>query len=231
MRELRKNPKREPWFTKRIAVLTAEKDSERQAKAQLQRENEALRALLEGKPASSASEAAPEAPAAPKATIPQSQDEFTRAVEAAAAQKLAADRFNEQCNTVFTKGQETFPGKFEQAVGTLNAAGVLSPGNQTFLEAVLSTEAPEQVLFKLGNSPEEAMRLASLPPTQMAVAMDRMARELTTQSPKPSSAPTPIAPVNGTRTTRPFDPSDKDIPYATWIKEHEKQVAARKAAR
>ena len=223
-------PKREPWFTKRIGVLTAEKQAERQAREQLQRENEALKALLEGKPAPNPSEADPEAPRAPKSPTQQTQADFEKAVEAAAAQKLAIERFNAECDKVWNKGQETFPGKFDAAVANLRAAGAIRADSTDFVQAVLATEAPEQVLFKLGSEPEEAMRLASLPPTQMAVAMDRMARELTSAPVKTSAAPAPIAPVNGTRTAKAFDPADKDIPYPEWLRQREKQVAAKKAA-
>jgi hypothetical protein len=218
-------PKREPWFTKRIGILTAERQSERQAKEQLARENEALKALLNGKmPAT-------ETPAEPvrETAAPVAQSDFDKAVAARAAAIAAQATFDAQCNTVASKGAEAFPGKFDAAVANLNAAGVMT---NPFLEAAFSTDAPEQVLFKLGNEPEEAMRLASMSPTQMAVTMDRMARELTVKTPaKTSDAPNPITPVSGVRTTKPFDAADKEVPYATWIKEREKQVAARRANR
>lgn len=216
-------PKKEPWFTKRIGVLTAEKQAERQAREQLQKENEALKALI-GKPQGDPPPAdAPSPSAAP-------QDDFQKAVASAAAAQVALQRFNEQCDAVAQKGATLFPGKFDQAVANLNAAGVIRRDDSTFLEAALATESPEQVIFKLGNEPEEAMRLASLPPTQLAVALDRMARDLTKAPEKTSDAPAPLTQVNGTRTTKPFDPADPSVPSSTWMREREKQVQARKNA-
>lgn len=205
--------KRTPWFQKRINELTAARRAESAAKEQLQRENEALKAML------------PKGDDG-KTPAPAAQD-FDTAVTARAEAMRRTDEFNRASAAVYDKGVAAFPGKFETAIANLQAAGVLAADNTGFLEAALVTEAPERVLYELGQNPEEAMRLASLPAPQLAIALDRMARD--TKDKPISATPAPITPLATARASKAFDPSDtKATDMRTWLREREKQIAANK---
>lgn len=215
-------PKQTPWFQKRIDELTAEKYAERAAKDQLTRENEALKALV-AKPDT-------EAQAAEKPeTAAKAPDDFEKAVEARVAAQMAQQSYNSQAQAVWNSGVEMYGAKFPEAIGNLDAAGVGPKENLPFIQTAFATEAPGQLLYALGSDPEEAMRIASLPPTQMAIAMDRMARELKATTPKTSAAPAPIAPVNGVRAAKTFDPADTSSDMKTWMEQREKQLAKKRA--
>lgn len=219
--------KRVPWFQKRINELTAARRAEESAKNQLRTENEALKAMLAPAPKV---EGAPPAADTPK-TAPVPPQDFDKAVEERAAAMLRQQDFNRQSANVYQKGLTAFPGKFDGALQNLQAAGVYSDQDMSFVEAAMATEAPEHLLYALGNNPEEAMRLAALPQTQRAIALDRMARDLKTPPVSTSNAPPPVTPISGARTSRPFDASDTKTPTELWMKERNKQVAALKAAR
>ena len=204
--------KRTPWFQKRINELTAARRASDAAKEQLTRENEALKAML---PKGDGEKPAP--------VVPQ---DFDAAVAARAEALRRTEEFNRASAEAYDKGVAAFPGKFPGAIANLQAAGVLSADNTAFVEAALATESPERVLYELGNNPEEAMRLASLPAAQLAVALDRMARDM---KDKPiSSTPAPITPLSTSRVAKAFDHNDVKVPLDAWIREREKEVAANK---
>jgi hypothetical protein len=124
--------------------------------------------------------------------------EEVRAEEAQKREKIdrqaAEKEFNDACNVTFDKGAETFgKDEFEESTDTLQLLGM----NARHVEAALATDAPERVLFLLGQDPEEAKRVFALPPLKMAAAMAKIASSRPRTAAKVSAAPAPIRTVDG----------------------------------
>ncbi len=150
-------------------------------------------------------------------------------VDKRAAELLAVRTFNEKCDTVWAKGEKDFGEGFKDNVGMLRALGVMQV---PFVEAVMETAAPERVLNALGADPDEAVRIASLPPIRQAIALDRMAAKLATPAkPQISKVPAPINTLDGSGKAIPTiydnDLSDDDY-YAIREKEREAHFNARR---
>lgn len=146
-------------------------------------------------------------------------------IEKAAAELLARQTFDQKCNDTFAKGSEAF-GKegFSESLGMLQALGVMSVD---FLQAALETAAPEKVLHTLGQDPDEAVRIASLPPIRQAIELDRMATKLAAPAkPQISKVPAPINPLDGSGKGAP-DIYDPNLPDEDYYKIREKERAAR----
>jgi len=116
------------------------------------------------------------------------------------AQILAeTNRFNEKCNKIAEQGKESFPG-FDAALANLSAVGALGANsNPAFLQTVAELPEAHKLLHHLGNNPDEAARINSLPPVKMAIELAKIEAKITTMQAKPTSkAPPPITPVTGT---------------------------------
>lgn len=218
-------PKREPWFTRRIDDLTREKYELREQLAREKAERETLAAML-GRPAGETPQPENTAPR-PAAPSPAPVGDVEARAATLAQQMLRQQQFNDACNAVVEKGAAAFGDKFNGALGNLGKAGVISNEDSSFIEAALATEAPEKVLYELGNNPEEAMRIAALPPIARGIAMDRMARELAApKSADVSKAPPPITPIDRSA-RKTIDLADPDLDYKTWYETRQKQIQAR----
>lgn len=160
------------------------------------------------------------------------QAELDAEAKRIAAQQVAADKFNAKCDEVADIGQKAFGAKWAASLEALRDVGVISD-DLSFLQDALETEAPEKVLFHLGQNPDEAERLLTLSPTRRAVALDRLAVQLSTEKPKApkpvSKVPAPIAPVNGSRNRKELDINDPtlsdDEAISAW-EAHDRRLAA-----
>ena len=124
-----------------------------------------------------------------------------------AKQQLRAEQarrdFDSACNRTFQAGKTEFP-DFDQAVSALNAVGA---GNRPdFLAAVTQLPEGHRVYRQLASNLDDAARVLSLPPIQMAVELARLAvspaaREAAppprSLAPPVSNAPEPIRPIGG----------------------------------
>lgn len=145
-------------------------------------------------------------------------------VDRRAAEKLATKAFNDKCDTVWATGAKEFGDAFADNVGMLRALGVMQV---PFVEAVLETAAPERVLNALGADPDEAVRIASLPPIRQAIELDRMATRLATPAkPQISKVPAPINTLDGSGKGNPdiYDPNLSDDEYYA-IRDKERAAA------
>jgi hypothetical protein len=165
-------PKHKPWFQARIDELTREKHDERRAREALE---ERLRKLEQLEPAE---------------TPPVQTEEQIRK---AAAEIVAAEKFNQRCNDVYSSGAKDFT-DFDEKLGNFRQLGGLP---QPFLEAVTELPDAHKVLHALGSDLDQAAHIMSLPPVQMGIALAKLASPTAAARPV-SSAPPPIKPIDGT---------------------------------
>lgn len=199
--------KREPWFQKRIGELTREKYEARRAEAEAKQVTEQYKAYLEQLQQGQAPQAKPEV------------DVMTLA-EQKAAQLVAERTFNEQCNKVYADGAKEFP-DFDAAVRNLQMVGV----NRDFLELAASSDAGHKVLHHLGTDLDEAARILSLPPVQMARELTRLEIKLAQPQAKPvSKAPAPVKPIGSGGAPEGLR---DDLPPDEWLKRRNKQLYGR----
>ena len=98
-----------------------------------------------------------------------------------------------------------------------NMAQILGGIPTSLTEAAIETGNPQEVLYHLAKNPDEAARIAMLPPTRQAVAVAKVASGLNAPK-RVSSAPPPITPkVNGAGTA-PATLDDPDISMEEWVK-------------
>ena len=230
-------PPKKPWYYQRIDTLAAQRDIERRLRA----EHEIRLAAYESRfgkledqqeapaqPASGASSPG-DAPPQPKPVVRPSQRTFTadqvkHEAERIAAFNLRVQAFNEECNSIAEAGKKEFGAEFDTSIQTLtkDIFGGDSRAIVPFYEAVIETGAGAKVLHALGKDPDEAARIAALPPMKQAVALEQLAAKL--RAPKPvSGAPKPISPVNGKAAT----PSGlvDNLPMDEWVRRRNKQIA------
>lgn len=210
------SPKRQPWWQVRIDAQTKKYHDEKRAREAAEQRNQFLEQLIGGNDGETS-------PAAPKPEKTYTESEARALVAEEAVKVAAAQSFNARCNSVYEAGTKTYP-DFSTAVETLNLAGATTPD---FLQAAVETDAPERVLHHLGTNPDEAVRIAQLPPLKMAIEMERLATKLAKPTPI-SNAPAPIKAIEGSRTTKAFDPSDTSIPMEQWAREMDKREASRR---
>ncbi|WP_321842673.1 hypothetical protein [Burkholderia cepacia] len=182
------------WVQRRIDQLTREKHEEK-------RQREALEARLRE--------------LQPDATTTTAQPMTADQIRAEAARLVAQEKFDAACNKVFDAGKTEFP-DWDTSLRTFQMLGGAS---QDFLEAVTSMNAGHKVLHHLGQNPEEAERLLSLPPLRMALELARLETTVGQAKPAPvSKAPAPISPVGGK--SAPVEPEEfaSTADYVAWRK-------------
>jgi hypothetical protein len=187
------------WVQRRIDQLTREKHEER-------RQREALEAQLRQY----------QQPAETSQQTPQRQMSADE-VRAEAKRLIQEEKFNEACNRVFDAGKTEFP-DWDSSLRTFQMLGGASP---EFLEAVTAMDAGHKVLHHLGQNPETAERLLSLPPLRMALELARLESTVGQAKPKPvSQAPDPITPIGGR--SAPVEPPEfaTTAEQIAWWKKH-----------
>lgn len=193
-------PKKEPWFQKRIDVLTREKyEVRRQADEALQEAAQLREQIARQQQGDETQQ-----PAGNVQTLVQRE----------AARLVAEQSFNEACNKVYAKGKAEFP-NFDASLANLHLVGV----GREFLELTATSDAGEKLIQHLGTDLDEAARIAALPPLQMARELTKLEIKLSQVKPKPvSNAPAPLSLVTGTGggSKSPADMSDAE--YAKWRK-------------
>ncbi|CAD6548670.1 hypothetical protein LMG28727_04873 [Paraburkholderia kirstenboschensis] len=189
------------WVQRRIDQLTREKHEEK-------RQREALEAQLRQY----------QQPAETTQQQPQQRQMSADDVRAEARRLIQQEKFDEACNKVFDAGKTEFASDWDSSLRTFQMLGGASP---EFLEAVTAMDAGHKVLHHLGQNPEVAERLLSLPPLRMALELARLESTVGQAKPKPvSNAPAPINPIGGR--SAPVEPEE----FATaaeqiaWWKKH-----------
>ncbi|RQZ17241.1 hypothetical protein DIE15_12265 [Burkholderia sp. Bp9031] len=180
------------WVQRRIDQLTREKHEEK-------RQREALEARLRE--------------LQPDATTTTTQPMTADQIRAEATRLIAQEKFDTACNRVFDAGKTEFP-DWDTSLRTFQMLGGAS---QDFLEAVTSMDSGHKVLHHLGQNPEEAERLLSLPPLRMALELARLETTVGQAKPAPvSKAPAPISPVGGK--SAPVEPAEfaTTADYVAW---------------
>jgi hypothetical protein len=108
-----------------------------------------------------------------------------------------------------------------------NMAQILGGIPTTLTEAAIESGTPHEVLYHLAKNPDEAARIALLPPTRQAVAIAKVAQNLNAPK-RVSAAPPPITPkVNGAGTA-PATLDDPDISMEEWIRLRNAQAGRRR---
>jgi len=200
--------KKEPWFQKRIGELTREKY---EAKRQAETNAEEARQYREAFARTQQGEQTTQQPAG--------QVNFSL-VQQEAARMVAQGRFDEACNKVHATGISEFP-DFDAALSNLQMVGV----NRDFLELVSTGDAGAKLIHHLGSDLDEAARILSMPPVQMARELTRLEIKLGQTTAKPvSKAPAPITPVNGVSGGSKSPSEMTDAEFAKWRKS---QIAQR----
>lgn len=138
------------------------------------------------------------------------------------AERMAVQQVQEKVKSIETAGREKYGDDFDRSVTNLQMTGI---GGQSFLDALTSVKGSEAVVRYLGDTAnlDEAMRIASLPPVQMALAMSELAPKAAKQYAKPvSSAPAPMGTIDGARGNNPgAEPDPKDTrAWMQWRKEN-----------
>jgi hypothetical protein len=185
------------WVQRRIDQLTREKHEEK-------RQREALEAQLR--------QLQPQTEHQPGQQMTPDQ------IRAEAKRLVQQERFDESCNKVFDAGKTEFGGEWDSSLKTFQMLGGASPD---FLEAITSMDNGHKVLHALGQDPETAERILSLPPLRMALELARLEAKAGTSAPTPkqvSKAPAPITPVGGK--SAPVEPAEfaSTAEYIAWKK-------------
>ena len=199
-------PKRDPWYQKRIDELTkARREAERRA--------DALEALM-------TSRQHPPADGTP----PAQQGASTDAEIMKRAMALAENqRLNEEANRVYQQGKGKY-GDFDAAVQSLSQVADLSQ-KPDFLEAIVRLPNGADIYHHLGTNLDHAAEVLSLRGTALALELAKLSAELGKPR-KTSSAPAPISPIGSSAS--PSGELSDDLPMAEWIKRRNAQIQKRR---
>lgn len=187
------------WVQRRIDQLTREKHEEKRQREALEQQLQQYR-----QPADTTQQ-------------PQQRQMSADDVRAEAKRLIQQEKFDDACNKVFDAGKTEFP-DWDSSLRTFQMLGGASP---EFLEAVTAMDAGHKVLHHLGQNPETAERLLSLPPLRMALELARLESTVGQAKPKPvSNAPAPINPIGGR--SAPVEPEEfaSAAEQIAWWKKH-----------
>lgn len=128
---------------------------------------------------------------------PIKPEDIERLVTEKAREIAQAEALTSKVQGVMSQGQKI--ADFDALCNAVNEeVQFYEKGRPTaFLEAVLDSDAPHQLLAHLGKNPELAEGLQGLTPAQLGRRIARIEADMNKQpeSPKPSNAPKPLAPV------------------------------------
>ena len=197
-------PKRAPWWEKRIAESAFEA---REAKRQLAAANERIAQI----------ERPTTQPQPARNTVPMAE------VEQRAAALVEERRFVDTCNEIYEAGAAKHGRDFDDAARTFGLLGAMPPA---FLEgiAALGKDDGAKVYYDLGKNPDEAARIMQLPPVRMAMELSRMAA-VPVKLAAVSKAPAPIAPISAGNVQSGAEPNEVTDPVAwrAWFREKRKR--------
>jgi hypothetical protein len=213
------------WKDDRIAKLTAKLAEARSALQTREAENANLRAG--------------------KTSVGLPPEEVDRRANALADQKVAFQRFSDQCAKAAADGREKYGKEFDERLGTILQVAGRSPTGawideesadryNAFVAAAIETGAPHVVLHEIGKSQDEVSRILNMPLTRQVAELTRLA--IKASEPEPvSTLPKPIAPVGraGSSVTN-NDPSDPaqagEMDINTWMQRRNAQTEANGAS-
>lgn len=177
------------WVTRRMGELAAARRAAEQrasdAEAARQRMEAELQAFRGGNP---------EEPAQPQQNVEQLARSY--------AEKMVRQQMQQQATAsnvakIEAAARKEFGADFDASVTNLQMAGV---GGQEFVDVLASVPNAEKLITWLGKGEniEEAIRVSSLPPVQMAIEMTKLAGRATKEMGKQiSKAPAPLETVSG----------------------------------
>ena len=204
--------KKIPWYTRRIAELTA-------INRRTESENAALKKAIAAREAAGGEQG-----------DEQGQEEKPNLTEAEidrlAEEKARQKEFVRDCNQIYDNGK----GEFEDWEQALNVFAEVGNGlTRPIVEAVMAaSQYPHRVLYALSQDKDEAARIMALGPVQMAVAIAKI-EEVAPKTKKVSKAPEPIKPLETTKKTGEKDPEDMTAEeFRDW---RNKTIAARQGRR
>jgi hypothetical protein len=141
------------------------------------------------------------------------------------AQELAKQ--NEWKNTTEKIWNEGLAKYGDWAPQLNNMAQILGGIPTTLTEAAIESGAPHEVLYHLAKNPDEAARIALLPPTRQAVAVAKLAQNVSAPR-KVTSAPPPISPKVQGIGSAPASLDDPNISMEEWARLRNEQAMARR---
>ncbi len=145
-------------------------------------------------------------------------------------QEILADDWGEKEATITEKHPD-----YEEVTATAFEAlqSTKGPAQAAVAHVVQYSEVGPELLYYLGQHPEEVRRIAQLHPTQAALALGRIEGRLVTETeggdektPPPPRAPKPPTPIRKTSTVDDGEPKDSDSPEvwkAKFLKKTEKK--------
>lgn len=218
----------------RVDEIVAQRHEERRARERAEEDLTTLKgtlAKMQEQLSGAKGEVEPAAPPQRTEAPPQYSAEDVRE---AARVFAAQERFNEKCNEVAASGREKYS-DFNSSIESLQRMSPFDPqaGAQVVptwvIEAAMGTDAPHEVLYELGRTPQAAERIMSLPPVQAAVEISKFA--LGKRKPGAvSAAPPPVgADVGATDGAAQVpDLYDKKLSTADWMAQREKTRKTRR---
>lgn len=141
------------------------------------------------------------------------------------AQELAKQ--NEWKNTTEKIWNEGLAKYGDWAPQLNNMAQILGGIPTTLTEAAIESGAPHEVLYHLAKNVDEAARIAILPPTRQAVAIAKLAQNVSAPR-KVTSAPPPISPKVQGIGSAPASLDDPNISMEEWARLRNEQAMARR---
>lgn len=114
------------------------------------------------------------------------REQASRAQEAQRAQQSAA----EKTRKIFSAAEELGNFDRDEFAEKVRVTDVMA-------DAILDSDVGAKLLVHLNTNPDEAERIANLPPARQAAEIGKLEAKLSTVTPKVSKAPPPIDPIGG----------------------------------
>ena len=141
------------------------------------------------------------------------------------AQELAQhQQWKDTTDRIWNEGLQKFGDWAPQLNQMAQILGGIPP---SLTEAAIESGNPHDVLYHLAKNPDEAARIAMLPPTRQAVAVAKIAGGLNAPK-RVSSAPPPITPKVSGMGSAPATLDDPDISMEEWMRLRNEQQKARR---
>jgi hypothetical protein len=181
------------WVPRRISEITAARRAAEARAAELEAENQRLRAAQAATSTDGTTAAAP--------ANQQSVEQLAKAyAERMVNEQRAQETLNQGIARINEAGAKEYGDEFEKSVQNLQMAGV---GGPDFLRVLTNIPKPEAVVTWLGK-PEnlnDAMRFASMDPIQMGIELTKLSTKASKDLSKQiSKAPPPTTTIDGRST-------------------------------